>query len=69
MTNVPPYAIVAGNPAKIIGFTKTPNEIIEFEKNVYPLEKRFSREILENNYRKYFLSKIPEIKSELKISL
>ena len=69
MTNVPPYAIVIGNPGKVIGFTKTPEEVIEFEKEVYPPEERLSLELLESNYRKFFLSRISEIKSEIRIRL
>lgn len=69
MTNVPPYAIVAGNPGKVIGFTKTPEEIVEFEKAIYPPEERLSRELLDSNYRKYFLSRISEIRCEIRSRL
>ena len=60
--NTPPYAIVAGNPAKIVGFRFTPEEIIEHEKALYPEEERLPLELLEKNYEKFFLKRIKEIK-------
>lgn len=60
--NIPPYAIVAGNPAKVIGFVFTPEEIIEHEKAIYPVEERLPLELLEKNYEKYFLKRMKEIK-------
>ncbi|MEA4886686.1 MAG: hypothetical protein VB063_08395 [Bacteroides graminisolvens] len=61
-TNIPPYATVIGNPAKIVGFKFTPDEIIEHEKALYTEEERLPRELLEKNYEKYFLKRIKEIK-------
>ncbi len=66
-SNVPPYAIVIGNPAKIIGFLYTPKEIVEFEKAHYPESERISLEELEHNYKKYFMSRIKEIKEFVKL--
>jgi acetyltransferase-like isoleucine patch superfamily enzyme len=63
---VPPYAIVVGNPAKIIGFKFSPEEIVLHEKALYPENERISIEILTKNYNKYFLNRIGEIKSFLK---
>ena len=63
--SVPPYAIVMGNPAKIIGFKLTPDEIIEHEKILYPENERLSLDVLQKNYHKYFISRIKEIKSFL----
>lgn len=60
--NVPPYAIVLGNPAKVVGFNFTPEEIIEHEKTLYPEEERLPLELLEKNYNKYFLKRLKEIK-------
>lgn len=57
-SNIPPYAIVMGNPAKVIGFKMKPDEILEFEKSNYPLEERLSREQLEKNYKKYYIDRI-----------
>lgn len=60
--STPPYSIVIGNPAKVIGFRYTPEEIIEHEKKLYPEEERLPLSLLEKNYEKYFLSRIKEIK-------
>lgn len=59
---VPPYSIVRGNPAKIVGFVFTPEEVVEHEKALYPEEIRLPIEVLEKNYNKYFLQRIKEIK-------
>ena len=60
--SVPPYAIVRGNPAKIVGFSYTPEEIIEHEKALYPESERLPLDLLEKNYDKYFLKRLKEIK-------
>lgn len=51
---IPPYAIVQGFPAKIVGFRFTPEVAAEFERNNYPEEERIPIEILKENYTKYF---------------
>ena len=58
---VPPYSIVMGNPAKVVSFKYTPNEIIEHERNLYPEQERLSLEYLEKNYQKYYLKRIKQI--------
>ena len=63
---VPPYAIVMGNPARIVGFVLTLNAMIEFEKTHYPEEERIPAEVLEHNYNKYFINRINEIKELIK---
>lgn len=60
--NVPPYAIVVGNPGKVVGFIMTPGEIVEYEKQLYPEEERIPLEKLQKNYKKYFLDRKEEIK-------
>lgn len=60
--STPPYSIVFGNPAKVVGFKFTPEEIIEHEKALYPEEERLPLSILEKNYEKFFLRRIKEIK-------
>lgn len=45
--SVPPYAIVAGNPSKLIRFRWDVGKILQHEKVLYPPERRFSREDLE----------------------
>lgn len=64
--SIPPYAIVIGNPAKVIGFKFTPEEIIEHEKILYPNEERIQFEVLKENYEKYFINRINNIKQFLK---
>ncbi len=38
--DVPPYSIVAGNPARHIRFIFTPEEIVEHESAIYPANER-----------------------------
>lgn len=59
--NIPPYSIVMGNPAKIVGFNYSPEEIIEHERALYPEEERLPLSLLENNYKKFFLDRVSEI--------
>jgi serine acetyltransferase len=63
--SVPPYAIVLGNPAKIIGFRFTPAQIIQHETELYPKNKRIPIEELEMNYKIYYTNRINKIKSFL----
>lgn len=65
--DIPPYAIVTGNPAKIIGFISSPDDISEFENSNYDEDNRINIEILENNYNKYFLKRIKDIKDITKL--
>jgi acetyltransferase-like isoleucine patch superfamily enzyme len=62
-TNVPPYSIVIGNPAKIVGFTFTPEQVIEHEKVLYPENERLPLDKLEKTYKKFFLDRMKEIRS------
>ena len=66
--SVPPYAVVVGNPAKIVGFRFTPEEIIKHEKVLYKEDDRLPLYLLEKNYEKYYLSKIKEIRTYLSLS-
>lgn len=61
--NVPPYAVVIGNPAKIVGFTFTPEQVVEHEIILYPEDERIPIEKLEKNYKKYFLDRMKEIRT------
>jgi len=65
--SIPPYAVVMGNPAKIVGFNFTPEETIEHEKELYPEEERIPFEILEKNYKNFFLDRHDEIRKFLKL--
>lgn len=60
-TKVPPYAIVTGNPAKIMGFVYDPGQTIEHEMKLYPESERLSREFLEKNYQKYYKKRLKSI--------
>ncbi len=60
-TNVPPYAIVIGNPAKIIGFTATPEELELMENTNYSEEERIPLSVLEKNYQKYYIKRFKDI--------
>ncbi len=64
---IPPYAIVVGNPARVIGFRFTPEEILEHEKKCYADGDRTSEEELRKNYQKYFLSRIGEIRKYINV--
>ena len=64
--SIPPYAIVLGNPAKVIGFNFSPEEVIEHEKILYSENERLPITLLEKNYYKYFLDRAEEIKQFLR---
>ena len=59
---VPPYAIVMGNPAKIVGFRFLPKEIVAFEREYYQEAERIPLEVLERNYDKYYKNRIKDLK-------
>ncbi len=56
-----------GNPAKVIGFVFTPEEIIKHEKILYPEEERLPIDLLEKNFDKYLINRIKEIKAFTKL--
>ena len=58
---VPPYAIVMGNPAKVVGFKFTPEETVKFEEKNYPADQRIPVDVLKRNYEKYYHSQWKEI--------
>lgn len=66
-SNIPPYSIIIGNPAKIVGFSMTPEEIVEFEKANYEEKDRLPFDLLEKNYEKFFLNRWKEIKQWTRI--
>lgn len=66
-SSIPPYAVVIGNPAKIVGFSFSPEEALAHESLLYQEAERTPLELLEKNYKKYFLDRISEIKSFTKI--
>lgn len=66
-TKVPPYSIVLGNPAKVIGFRMPLNDIIEYETRTYGENERIPIEVLTHNYDKYYRSRWKEVKQWCKI--
>lgn len=60
-TKVPPYSIVSGNPAKVMGFSFDPSQILEHELKLYPESERLSKDVLENNYQKYYKKRLKNI--------
>lgn len=68
-TNVPPYAIVVGNPAKVIGYRFSPDEILLHEKHLYEEKDRLPEDIIRKNYQKYFINHIKDIRDFTKVSL
>ena len=67
--DIPPYAIAIGNPAKVIGFVFTPDQIIEHEKQLYAEDQRIAESTLRKNYEKYFLNKMKEVRSFVSITV
>lgn len=62
---VPPYAIVVGNPAKIVGFAFTPEEMKIHEAQLYDKDDRTSYIEYEKYYNKFFIEKMLDIRSFL----
>ena len=56
---VPPYAVVAGVPAKIVAVKFTLEQILEHEKKIYDFHERLTREYLEELFFKYYENKKP----------
>lgn len=50
---MPPYSIVGGIPAKVLKFRFTIDEILQHEKELYPENKRYSREQLVEFFAKF----------------
>ena len=65
--SVPPYAMVAGNPAKIIGFRFTPKEMEMHEAALVPEGERIPIETLQKNYDNYFVRRIKDIRNYQKL--
>lgn len=55
--STPPYSIVGGVPAQFIKFYWTVDEILEHEKILYPEDKRYTREYLEELFCQYVEAK------------
>lgn len=55
--HVPPYAVVVGNPFRIIASKFTIEEILDHESILYPENERFSKEYLEELFNNYYKNK------------
>jgi len=53
-TNIPPYAQVYGNPAKVVGYVFTPEQIIEHEKLLYSEQERIGYDVLVSNFEAFY---------------
>lgn len=62
---IPPYAIVVGNPGKIVGFVMSPDEVSEFEKDKFNASELTNIEEYKKVYEKYFLNRFKENKKFL----
>lgn len=63
---VPPYAIMAGNPAKIVGFIYSPDEVRKYEEKRYPDSNKTDLSKYEREYNKLFINRSTFIKEHLK---
>lgn len=62
---VPPYAVVAGIPAKIIATRFSVEQILKHESILYPPEERMTKEDLEQLFEEYYQGKRSIGKSEM----
>lgn len=65
--DIPPYAIVVGNPAKIVGFVFSPDVLEEYEEEKYPLEERIPIDVYKTLFKKYYLDRLNTIKDFISI--
>lgn len=56
-TVVPPYAVMAGNPARIVAVKFSLEQIMKHEEKLYPVNERLSRTYLEQLFSEYYLDK------------
>lgn len=54
---IPPYAVAVGSPTRIVASKFTIEQILEHEQILYPENKRFSREYLEELFTTYYQGK------------
>lgn len=56
-SDIPPYAVVVGTPAKIIGVKFSIPQILAHEEKLYAADKRFSVGYLNEIFEKYYVGK------------
>lgn len=64
---VPPYSIVIGNPARVIGFTFTPEEMVDFEEKRYAKYDRTPYHDYCLFYSKYFSERVQDIRRQISL--
>jgi len=64
---VPPYAVVVGNPAKIVGFNYTPTELLEHEISLYSKDNLTPIDKYEKRFNKKYVNRTKEIMNYLKL--
>ena len=52
--DVPPYTIAAGNPAKVISYVFSPEEIQKHEEILYPKEERLDLDVIRKQYDYFY---------------
>lgn len=57
--DIPPYSIAVGNPAKVIKFKWTIDEIIEHENKMYAEEQRYTKQQIEEIRNRRTLKNLP----------
>lgn len=55
--NIPPYAVVVGSPAKIVGVKFSIDQIMKHESILYPPNERMTKQELEDLFLKYYEGK------------
>lgn len=60
-TSTPPYSVVIGNPAKVVGFKFSLQDIIEREKILYVEDERIPEELIRKNYECYYSQRQEDI--------
>lgn len=63
--SIPPYAVVIGNPAKVVGFRFSPQEMIKHESMRYEEQQRLDPRKYEKNYRKYYYNRLEKLSDYL----
>jgi Acetyltransferase (isoleucine patch superfamily) len=66
-TAIPPYSIVMGNPAKVVGFRYTPAQVEEHELLLYKEAERLPMTLIEKNYKRYYLDRLKDINQYCRI--
>lgn len=65
--SVPPYSLVVGNPAKVVGFVFNPKEVEKFEMQHYPHLQPTDLNKFELDYNRLFINRIKDIKQFTKL--